>query len=84
MNPTMPSQAWVDRLLQATSEDAHINGRTKEDDARDAWTLRFIARLVSVGLSIDFAIELYSSGEHDYAEDPDQAAIEELDAMNGD
>ena len=82
MNPTLLSQAWVDRMLESLSKDAHVIGRTEQDDARDAWTLRFIARLVSVGLPIDFAIELYSNGEHDYAEDPDQAAIEELDAMD--
>ena len=77
----MMSQEWVTKLMHATTEDATVVGREPADDDRDAWTLRFIAKLVSVGLPINFALELYSGGEHDFTIGPEEAAQEELDAM---
>lgn len=79
----MIGQAWIDRLMATADEDDPSTiGRSADDDARDAWALRFVARLVEVGMPIREAVALYRAGTYDMSEDPDAAATGELDAMS--
>jgi hypothetical protein len=75
------TQEWVNKLMAATVSDVSVVGRLPEDDERDSWTLRFVAKLVSVGIPINFALEIYSYADRDFSENPEDAAIGELDGM---
>lgn len=44
----------------------------------EAWRQRYVARLVERGLEEEHAQADYDGGDHDYAEDPVQAADESL------
>ena len=80
----MLTQAWVDKMMAVVGDEPVVIGREPDDDKRDAWTLRFVARLVEVGIPLDFALELYKASEHDYDSDPVDAAEGEIDAMSDD
>lgn len=50
----------------------------------DEWKARYIERLVSRGLSRNFATADYEAGEHafDFSENPEYAADDEIDCMS--
>jgi hypothetical protein len=73
------TQDWVNKLMAATVSDVSVVGRLPEDDERDSWTLRFVAKLVSVGIPLNFALEIYSVSDHDFSENPEDSAIGEID-----
>jgi len=79
------SQAWVTLAVNSGSFDSQdFIGRDSESDKRDAWTLRYVARFVEKGIPLQFAIETYSNGEHDYSDDPESAADDEMSYWDND
>ena len=73
----MLTQEWITKI-SAEPEGDPIIGRSDEDDAKDAWALRYIAALISVGIGLRIACQMYSGGEHDYSEDAHASALENL------
>lgn len=81
----MMTQEWVDRLLGAENDAPDVIGRDEADGKKDAWTLRYCARFVELGLPLSFALESYRGADgHDYDSDPVAAADEEMTYMDDD
>jgi hypothetical protein len=76
-----PSQGWITKLAETDSNEPSVIGRSEKDDFRDSWLLRFIAKLIEVGIPISFAVSLYLNRDNDFDELPEEEAISELDAM---
>jgi hypothetical protein len=77
----MMTQAWVDRVMKCGLDSPDVVGppRTEEDDKKDAWTLRWCARFVELGIPLHVALDAYKAGEpHDLSEDAEQAADDEI------
>lgn len=83
----MLTQAWIDRVMAAGLDGPDVVGPTRDetDDKKDAWTLRYCARFLERGIPLHVAIETYRAGmEHDYDDDPEQAADEEMSYWDDD
>lgn len=82
----MLSQAWVDKMMSLDLDSQDVVGppRDEEDDKRDAWALRYIARFVEVGVPLRVALESYKSSEHEYDIDPVECADEEMSYWDDD
>mgnify|MGYP000131393546 CR=1 FL=1 len=83
----MVTQEWVNRVInnaELDSPDVIGPPRTEEGAKRDAWTLRYIARMLEVGIEPLHAFETYAAGEHDYESDPEQSADDEMSYWDDD
>ena len=85
----MLNQAWVDKILTLDLDSPDIVGppRCGDDDKRDAWALKYIARMVEKGVPIGFAIENYHSSDKnqiDYSSYPEDAADDEMSYWDAD
>ena len=81
----MLGQDLVNKIMQCDDTDAVVvPPRSKEDDERDAWALRYIACMVARGVPLNDAAECYSNGDHDYTSDPEYAAETEMSYWDDD
>lgn len=84
----MLTQEWIDRVMGAGLDAPDVIGpdRTPDDDKRDAWALRYVARFVERGVPLRFALESYraAADDHDFDDDPEQAADDEMSYWDAD
>ena len=77
----MLTQAWIDRVMESGLDSPDVVGppRDESDDIKDAWTLRYCARFVELGVPLHFALTEYREADgHDYDDDPASAADEAM------
>lgn len=59
--------------------------RDELDDTKDAWTLRYCARFVELGVPLHVALTEYRAvDDRDYDDDPEHAADEAMSYWDGD
>lgn len=83
----MLTQTWIDRVMASGLDSPDVVGPPREelDDTKDAWTLRYCARFVERGVPLHIALAEYRAvDDHDYDDDPAQAADEAMSYWDGD
>ena len=77
-------QSFIAAIAASDLDGVDTIGRSEDDDKKDAWALRYIARMIEAGVPAKFAIENYSAGDHDYSTDPEYAADSEMSYWDDD